>query len=58
MKQKVSNGMKPECKKLINKGVCGKDLIWNPSNYECDVINHEILVSTQIMKIVNARKGW
>ena len=46
MKQKVSNGMKPECKKLINKGVCGKDLIWNPSNYECDVINHEILVST------------
>ena len=36
MKQKISNGMKPECKKLINKGVCDKDFCWNPSNYECE----------------------
>ena len=28
--------MKPECKKLINKGVCDKDFCWNPSNYECE----------------------
>ena len=27
-----------ECKKLIDKGLCDKGFIWNPSNceYECD----------------------
>ena len=27
-----------ECKELIDKGVCNKGFIWNPSNcgYECD----------------------
>ena len=24
-----------ECKKLIDKGVCDKGYIWNPSNFEC-----------------------
>ena len=25
-----------ECKELIDKGVCDKGFIWNPSNYECE----------------------
>ena len=24
-----------ECKELINKGICDKGFIWNPSNCEC-----------------------
>ena len=24
------------CKELIDKGVCDKGFIWNPSNYECE----------------------
>ena len=30
------NKDKCECKKLIDKGVCGKVFIWNPSNCECE----------------------
>ena len=25
-----------ECKELIDKGVCEKAFIWNPSNFECE----------------------
>ena len=25
-----------ECKELIDKSVCDKGFIWNPSNYECE----------------------
>ena len=25
-----------ECKELIDKGVCDKDFIWNPSNCQCE----------------------
>ena len=25
-----------ECKELIDKGVCDRGYIWNPSNYECE----------------------
>ena len=25
-----------ECKELIDKGMCDKGFIWNPSNYECE----------------------
>ena len=25
-----------ECKNLIDKGICGKGFIWNPSNCECE----------------------
>ena len=25
-----------ECKELIDKGICDKGLIWNPSNCECE----------------------
>ena len=25
-----------ECKELIDKGVCDKGFIWNPSNCECE----------------------
>ena len=25
-----------ECKELINKGMCDKGFIWNPSNCECE----------------------
>ena len=28
--------MQSECKELIDKGVCDKGFIWNPSNYECE----------------------
>ena len=34
-----------ECKELIDKGVCDKGYSWNPSNCECDVMNHAMLVS-------------
>ena len=29
------NKFRCECKELINKGVCDKDFIRNPSNWEC-----------------------
>ena len=29
------NKCKRECKELINKGVCDKGSIWNPSTWEC-----------------------
>ena len=25
-----------ECKELIDKGMCNKGIIWNPSNFECE----------------------
>ena len=28
--------MKCECKELIDKGICDKGFIWNPSNCECE----------------------
>ena len=37
-----------ECKELIDKGVCSKGYIWNPSNLviaSVNVINHAILAS-------------
>ena len=27
-----------ECKELIDKGVCDKGFIWNPSNCECECV--------------------
>ena len=30
------NKCRCECKKLIDKGICDKGFIWNPSNCECD----------------------
>ena len=33
-----------------------KGFIWNLSNFECNVINHEMLVSIQAMKIVSVGK--
>ena len=33
-----------ECKELIDKGVCDKGFIWNPSNCECLCLNPVILV--------------
>ena len=35
-----------ECKKLIDKGVCDKGYIFNPSNVSVSVINRVILVNT------------
>ena len=37
------NKCRCECKKLIDKGVCDKGFIWNPSN--CNVIKIVILVN-------------
>ena len=34
-----------ECKELIDKSVCDKGFIWNPSNCNVNVINRVILVS-------------
>ena len=30
------NKCRCECKELIDKGICGKRFIWNPSNQECE----------------------
>ena len=30
------NKCRCECKELIDKGVCDKRFIWNPSNYGCE----------------------
>ena len=30
------NKSRCECKKLIDKGICDKGFIWNPSNCECE----------------------
>ena len=45
-------------KELINKGVCNKGYAWNPSNFECDCYKSCDIVSIQIIKIVNVKKGW
>ena len=34
-----------KCKELINKGVCDKGYAWNPSNCECECVNHVMLES-------------
>ena len=51
-----------ECKELIDKGVCDKGNAWNPDFVNVIVsvneISHVMLVSIQIMKIVNVEKGW
>ena len=43
-----------ECKELIDKGVCDKGFIWNPSKW--NVINLVILVTIQIIQIVSRKK--
>ena len=52
------NGDKFKCewKELIDKGVCDKGSIWNPSNceFECD---KPMLMNIQTMKIVSAGKN-
>ena len=30
------NKCRCECKELIDKGICDKEFIWNPSNRECE----------------------
>ena len=35
-KDGMKNKCRCECKELIDKGVCDKGYIWNPSNYECE----------------------
>ena len=30
------NRCRRECKELIDKGICDKGFIWNPSNWECE----------------------
>ena len=32
----IENKCRFECKELIDKGVCHKGFIWNPSNCECE----------------------
>ena len=34
------NKSRCECKELIDKGVCDKGFIWNPSNCECECNKH------------------
>ena len=33
---KIEDKCRCECKELIDKGVCDKGYVWNPSNYECE----------------------
>ena len=33
---KINDECRWECKELIDKGVCSKGFIWNPSNCECE----------------------
>ena len=35
-KDGMKNKCRCECKELIDKGVCDKGFIWNPSNCECE----------------------
>ena len=51
------NRCRRKCKELIDKGVCEKGFIWNPSNceYECD--KRVMLVNIQIINIENAEKN-
>ena len=36
MKRWNKNKWRCECKELIDKGICDKGFIWNPSNCECE----------------------
>ena len=36
MEAVVDDQSRCECKELIDKGVCDKGSIWNPSDFECD----------------------
>ena len=33
---KINHECRCQCKELIDKGVCSKGFIWNPSNCECE----------------------
>ena len=35
-KDEIKTNEDCECKELIDKGICDKGFIWNPSNYECE----------------------
>ena len=39
------NKCRCECKELIDKGVCDKEFIWNPSNVSVNVIKRVVLVN-------------
>ena len=47
-----------ECKELIDKGVCDKDLFEIQVIGSVNLINRAILVSIQTMKTVSAGKKW
>ena len=46
-----------ECKELIDKGICDKGFILNPSNVNVNAINHEMLDNIENIKLVNAGKN-
>ena len=52
------NKCKCECKELIDKGVSIQNMHGILVIVNVNVINHVILVSPQIIKIVNTEKGW
>ena len=45
-----------ECKELIDKGVCDKRFIWNPSNWECEYDKSCDIGKYLDFQIVNAEK--
>ena len=51
----MTNKCRCECKESIDKGVCDKGFIWNPSNCECECYKYVILVSIESIKIVSAK---
>ena len=45
-----------ECKELIDKGLCDKGFIWNPSIVSVNLINHATLENILIIKIASVEK--
>ena len=45
------------CKYRLNKGRRDDRFIWNPSTFECNMINRVIFGNTWIMQILNTAKG-
>ena len=45
-------------KELIDKGICDKEFIWNPSDCDCECYNRCDVGKYLDYEIVNAEKKW
>ena len=55
---KTEDKCRCECKELIDKVYVIKDILGIVVIVSVNVINHVILVSIKVMKILNVKKGW